>query len=960
MRTLKPLFFNVLLILIVKISFAQYYSTGVDPASARWKQIKSEHFQIIFQSDFSEQAQKIANILEYYYELAGKSLDHQPKNISVIVHNQTIQSNGYVAWAPKRMELYATPSQDQIPDPWLEHLCVHEMRHVVQLDKLNQGITKILSVVFGQQATGLVAGQLPMWFYEGDAVCTETGFSDFGRGRIPSFNQHIKTHLLSDEERYSFDKMLFGSYKDFVPNHYEFGYQLTAYAREKYGEKIWSKVENHVAQNSYTLLPTSFAFYRGLKKNTGLSQRELYNETFNYIDSIWTVENLNQKTIQPKFIQRYEIEEYEDYLNPIPVDEGTFIALKKGLSHIPQFVMVSEHSESIIYEPGALISADFSYSNNFLVWAEYKPDIRWENREYNRIRLLNTRTRTTVTLIKKCRYFSPDISKDAKKIVAVDIDTKNKSSLVILESDKGTVLQKIESQPGIFIQRPKWSQDESKIFVIELTDKGKQISYFDLNTNEWNLVFKAENEDIQRIVPSENKIYYHSTLNGMDNVYVFDISSGYKYKLTSSKFGISQFNLITNTNTLLVNEYTSQGNRLSKIPIERALWEKIDDNINYSFDFANNLKKQESVKNEEIIQNKFEEKPYRKSLNLFNFHSWVPAFINYDNITLGSILTSSTNLYNNIYPGIMFFSQNKLSTVESIFGYGYNDGNHYLSSILYFKGIYPEIKLSANYGTPQGIFAIKDVYWIPGTNQGYNYDLEISVPLNLSYGKYISGIRPSVSIDYYDDLYYNFENDYYIKGLEFVQSSLLYYWYKKRSERDIIPKFGGVFTFKLLNTPFDQELFGYLYNIDGVFYIPGGKNKGFKVDIGYQYQKPHLYYFNSNFNFPRGVQKYQTEKLLKFYSDYIFPIAYPDWNLGSVFYLKRIKGDLFLDIAFNEYNYYNSIIGDWISSAGGEFTIDYHLLRMMFPLNTGVRIGYSWSGNFIFAEMLFGINLYQF
>ncbi len=58
-------------------------------------------------------------------------------------------SNGNVALAPRKSELYTMPSQDPTDD-WLEHLCVHEFRHVVQLDKVNQGLTKDLYYLFGE------------------------------------------------------------------------------------------------------------------------------------------------------------------------------------------------------------------------------------------------------------------------------------------------------------------------------------------------------------------------------------------------------------------------------------------------------------------------------------------------------------------------------------------------------------------------------------------------------------------------------------------------------------------------------------------------------------------------------------------------------------------------------------------------------------------------------------------
>ncbi|MBU8892612.1 MAG: hypothetical protein KOO66_07520 [Bacteroidales bacterium] len=970
MSLIRKIFCLFLLFLLVSGNTlnAQFYSTGQDPASNKWMQINTNNFQIIFQNDFHQQAQQIANILEFYYQKEGISLNHNPKKVSVIVHNQTIRSNGYVVWAPKRMELFTTPSPDHYPDPWLEHLCIHELRHVVQIDKLNQGITKILSVIFGQQAIGLVSGQMPIWYYEGDAVCTETAFSEFGRGRLPYFHRGIKTHLLSDEERYSFDKMLFGSFQDYVPGYYELGYNLTAYARKKYGVNVWEKTENHVAQNSYTLAPTPFAFYRGLKKNTGLSQKQLFIETFNYLDSSWSAEDIDNKTIEPGFFQKYNIDEYEDYINPLIVDKESGIALKKGKSHIPQFVLINEDSEEVLLEPGILISNDFSFANNILTWAEYKPDLRWNNREFTSIKLFNIRTKLSYTLVKKGRFFSPDISKSAEKIAVIEVDEKNIISLNILSVLTGEITKKIHSPKGNLIQRPKWSHDEKSIYVIESTQGIKQISKYDLDKEEWETVFTVEGVDIQRILPYKDQVYFHSTINGTDNIYVFNENSKDIYQLSASRFGISEFDLDTNKSELFINEYTSRGFRLAKIPVERALWKKINKAGNYKFEFAEILSEQETFKTTQTVreQKEFPIKSYNKAINLFNFHSWLPLYFDYDNIDVGNVFADPSEIYRNIHPGIMLLSQNKLSTTESVLSYAYKNGNHYLSSSLVFKGQYPVVKLTANYGDYQQIQATGDATWSPEANIGYSYDLDVYVPLDFSEGKFIKGIRPLLSVQYVDNLYYNYHNDYYINGLEFIQTGLLLYSYQLKAERDIIPKQGAIFKFNLFNTPFDKEIFGYLYNVDAIFYFPGIKNGGLRINTGYQYQNPRLYLFNSNFDFPRGIQDKRTEKLTKLYTDYVFPIAYPDWSLGSVLYLKRIRGDVFLDYAYNSYRVVNQSQTAYIwpkehnYSFGFELTADYHLLRMTFPLNSGLRLGYTPTEGKYFVEFLFGIDLYSF
>src|SRR5680860_1761902 len=134
---MNRLLFIVLFIGIVKIVNGQYFQTGQDPASIKWRQINTPNFQLIYPDYYELQAQKLGYILEKVYKYGSYSLNHSPEKISVILHTQTVKSNGLVAWAPKRAEFYTTPHQDIYPQDWLEQLALHEFRHVVQVDKLN-------------------------------------------------------------------------------------------------------------------------------------------------------------------------------------------------------------------------------------------------------------------------------------------------------------------------------------------------------------------------------------------------------------------------------------------------------------------------------------------------------------------------------------------------------------------------------------------------------------------------------------------------------------------------------------------------------------------------------------------------------------------------------------------------------------------------------------------------------
>src|SRR5690606_1323094 len=122
-----------------------------------------------------EQSAPLGGCLDSVAPRVAWSLGHNPRRIELLLHNQTAIGNGMVTWAPKRSEFFTITRQDLTSTVWLSQLAIHDYRHVVQIVKLNQGFTRGLNYVFGQQATGAVIGlYLPMWLLEGDAVVAET------------------------------------------------------------------------------------------------------------------------------------------------------------------------------------------------------------------------------------------------------------------------------------------------------------------------------------------------------------------------------------------------------------------------------------------------------------------------------------------------------------------------------------------------------------------------------------------------------------------------------------------------------------------------------------------------------------------------------------------------------------------------------------------------------------------
>jgi hypothetical protein len=101
----RLIFLWALVLFPFSLSFAQYYDTGEDPAKLKWLQIKTPHFRVIYPETYGPEGMKYVKSLDDSYTKLGSLFPTKKVRIPVIIHNYTTFSNGYVAWAPRRMEL---------------------------------------------------------------------------------------------------------------------------------------------------------------------------------------------------------------------------------------------------------------------------------------------------------------------------------------------------------------------------------------------------------------------------------------------------------------------------------------------------------------------------------------------------------------------------------------------------------------------------------------------------------------------------------------------------------------------------------------------------------------------------------------------------------------------------------------------------------------------------------------
>ena len=117
----------------------------------------------------------------------------------------------------------------------------------------------------------------------------------------------------------------------------------------------------------------------------------------------------------------------------------------------------------------------------------------------------------------------------------------------------------------------------------------------------------------------------------------------------------------------------------------------------------------------------------------------------------------------------------------------------------------------------------------------------------------------------------------------------------------------------------------------------------------FQKNTPTIYYFPNEVAFTSGVigkfpSTYYGGKI-----SYNMPLAYPDYAIWKLLYIKRVFSRGFFDFGYFDKEY--------LSSVGVDLKMNFHIFRIEQELQFGVRIGYLTQLNDVFANILFNINI---
>jgi hypothetical protein len=942
-----PLFPSSLLFALCSLPLAltaQYWSAGTDPASIKWQKLKSEHFSIIYPVEMDSSSRYIANAFEHNYSLATKGLDSKPGKWPVIIHNRGITSNAFTPYAPRRIEFLTTPPQDSYAQPWFDQLVIHEFRHSVQYGSVNRGFSKALSYVFGQQATAGVLGVfVPMWFIEGDATVQETAMSLSGRGRSPSFEKGLRAQFL-EKGIYSYDKAYNGSYKDYIPDWYELGYLLVGYARIHYGMDAWSPVMERVGKYPFMLVPFSSA----LHKQTGKGKSRLYEEIADSLKLCWQRQAENISYTPYERISQPTGKNYTHYDEAVFLNDTLMVVDKVCFDDVNRFMLIDfKGNEKILVTPGlGMLDDALSAAHGMVCWAEEKPDPRWTLQNYGNLKIYDVPTGKQKQLTHRTKYFAPIIADDGSKILAAEVTPEGQNAIVVLDAVTGEVIHRITSPENYFYSQPNWSTDGKKIVSTVLGKKGKSLIMADPGTSRMRTVIPFSYQDIGEPVFYDRFIIYRAPYSGIDNIYAADTMTGEIFQVTSARFGASGPVVSPDGKKLVYSNYTAMGNELVWTLLDQSAWKPLSTVEDYSVKLYEPLTRQMNFifDPDSVPRVDYGSKPYRKGLNLFNIHSWAPLAVDIDNTDLN--------------PGLTLLSQNLLGTSFTRMGYEYNlneeTGKYFLSYS--YTGLYPAFDLSLDYGLRRGIHADDST----GEHINYKYhELNLSagirIPLRWYVRSWFVGIQPYAGYSYKflkmePGTELRFKHDR-INSLDY---RLYFYAQLRESYRDLIPRWGEAMQLDFRHTPFDGDSANSIFAAQLVVYFPGlARHHGFRIYGGYQDRLSYYYNYSDMINMPRGYSGIYANQVLSGSISYEFPIFYPDWHIGPVIYMKRLKAAVFYDQAWV---YDTEPVQDY-NSMGVDLTVDFHLFRHFAPLEAGLRSIYFPDSKTVGFEFLYSLNL---
>jgi hypothetical protein len=888
---------------------------GGTPPYVKWKVVHTVPANIIYPPGLDSEAREVAYLVSALSKTTLSTIGNQQRPIDIVFHNLTTVPNGYVQLAPFRSEFQLTPSQNSFDLgslPWHQTLAIHEYRHVQQYNNFRVGLSKAFYILFGQDGLAFANSlSVPDWFFEGDAVFQETLVSQQGRGRLPLFLAGFEALWVS-QKNYSWMKLRNGSYRDYTPNWYPLGYMMVAYGREKYGADFWDKVAREAAAFKGFFFPLQ----KAIERNAGISFDTFHTRALNYFrDQLPESAYTSPEAEYGKKMQHFVADE----LFPQFTDSNQLVFLNSSYQLPPEFVLQQTGNAKLkrLKFQAVAIDETFAYRNRKIAYTAYEPDLRWGWRDYSIIRIINLDTKKDIRLKGKTKYFAPDISPDGQTVVAVNMAISGKSTLDILNIQSGKLIWQIPNPDQLVYTYPKFFTAGQLVAAVRNKKGQMALMQIEIPSGNQQLLVEWSMEPLGYISVDDNRIYFTRTFGEQDQG--FCLRDGQIYQMITDA-SAGNYQLAGANGRLTWSSFTSAGYRLQVsnekniFNKEPEIFPKLDTSEKHNVFALDHPSFQIPFP---IPDTTFQSNPYSSFTHIFNFHSWRP-YINDPNFTLALL------------------GQNVLNTFQSeIFvGYNRNEDSKNAGMNFTYGGLFPFINIGAEYIVDRNsYYGSQKIYW----NELLSY-AGLSVPLNLSRGRWLTSLEGGSNITYHQQYFQGFYKDSLKNTSYFSLDPQIVFTHQLQAGRlQIYPSFA-----QTLLMQYDRvitNISGNQFLASASFYFPGlTATHSIVINTAIQRRDSlNQVRFTNNFPFARGYTGVSFYQMYALGLNYNLPLVYPDWGFANMIYFLRVRANAFYDYTRVPYYATNGPgVQSQYRSAGIEIYLDTQWWNQL-PLSFGIR-----------------------
>jgi len=876
------------------------------PPGNEWYKLTSSRFTLYYPPAMEFSALRTASFLERNLPKIGASLNSSIKPFSIVINNKYGLVNGMVTFLPFRSEWYHTAPQSSFThnESWFDVLGIHEMRHVAQFNRMNTGAIKAAYYLTGEPGQALLSGMAyPAWFFEGDAVLTETLLSEGGRGRTPAFQKNLRAQL-KDESLFSYQKQLMGSYRDYTGNYYDLGYFMMAWLRK------------HTDSGSFQRLleSTSFwafwpwSFQKALKKELSLSLYDIYEAAFQDAALGWA--GKEPYILEDELYSGQKADKISSY-NLSGIWINGLIAYNRRPDRPGSIVYLKDGQEILLTR--AVPESNISLQGNSLIWCEFRRNPRWGKVVYSVPVIYDLESGQKRDIISNDWLYYPSFSPDGKSLVCVRISESSRHSLVIYDRETDLITKELKFDFQTEIMNPFWS-DEGIVFIHKKDRKG-QIRIWDAESGDSEVIKNYSTEVLLKPSIHNRSLFYISSASGIMNLYEESLDTGTVISVSSVSFDLNSYTL--NGPDLYYTSWTQKGskiyerenfseNRPSLLVSDSAFWA--------AFESLETFEEKASFSSD--IMSSFSPEKVSWHEDLLSWNSWGLWMEDSDNIGL---YAESRNLMNTLI-------------VHASGQVNYQGGEPGGVVTFDFARFYPVLSLN-----------LSSLQQTEDSEETYHYRLsqavfDVSVPYIRDKGDYTQIYTTSLSAGmlYYSDFENILISDKFLmpvtagagvkvsgpaalQDMEQVRTAFLYGWYDYLFEEDqqsSLVTFSSYTALPLGNLPFSLST---ALNAEYAFEGSSGINSRVSPVHG--------------LSFPGNQTRVFGRAVLG------LPPVFPDVPLFSLYYLKAVWCNVFAESAISA----DELQNIWFhnDAYGVEFWTRQMFFNLPVPIDFGTAIVYK-------------------